>query len=56
MLIAKNHIKKLVIQGPYKYMRNPMILGIKLIVLGESLIISLRINLFEIIILSYLKT
>jgi protein-S-isoprenylcysteine O-methyltransferase Ste14 len=31
--------EKLVIQGPYRHVRNPMILGVYLIVLGESLLL-----------------
>lgn len=34
------HTKKLVVQGPFKYVRNPMIIGILSILISESLILN----------------
>ena len=34
--------KKLVIEGPYKYVRNPMIIGVLLILTGEAFILNTR--------------
>ena len=48
--ISKIETKKLVIRGPYKYVRNPMIIGVILMLLGESLILnSMSILIFAIL-------
>ncbi len=48
--LSKIHTQHLVIVGPYKYVRNPMIIGVILTILGESLIFeSLGIFIFAII-------
>jgi len=50
MPLSKIHTPHLVIAGPYKYVRNPMIIGVILTVLGEGLIFeSLGIFIFAII-------
>jgi protein-S-isoprenylcysteine O-methyltransferase Ste14 len=38
MPISKLETQKLVIKGPYRYIRHPMILGVIMILLGESVI------------------
>jgi len=38
MPISKLETQKLVIKGPYRYMRHPMILGVFIILLGESIL------------------
>ena len=40
-----NPTQKLVIKGPYRYMRNPMITGVVLILIGESLVFNSKIIL-----------
>lgn len=40
MPISQIHTQKLVISGPYKYVRNPMIIGVILIILSETLVFS----------------
>ena len=44
--------KKLVVEGPYQYVRNPMISGVLMIVLGEALIFA-SIELFILFILFF---
>jgi protein-S-isoprenylcysteine O-methyltransferase Ste14 len=37
--------RRLVVQGPYRYVRNPMISGVILVLLGEALVLRSRIHL-----------
>jgi protein-S-isoprenylcysteine O-methyltransferase Ste14 len=46
MPLSKLETQKLVITGPYRYIRNPMILGVIIILLGQSLIFG-SYSLFE---------
>jgi len=46
MPLSKIHTQHLVIVGPYKYVRNPMIIGVILTVLGEGLIFNSLSNIF----------
>jgi protein-S-isoprenylcysteine O-methyltransferase Ste14 len=40
MPISKIETKHLVIKGPYRYVRNPMIISVIVVIFGESLIVS----------------
>ena len=45
--------KKLVVAGVYKYVRNPMIIGVLMIILGEALIFaSIELFVFFVVIFS----
>jgi len=46
MPLSKIHTQHLVIVGPYKYVRNPMIIGVILTVLGEGLIFNSLSTIF----------